>query len=201
MTSESAFRIAFWILFAGMFAMRAYFSVQVRRSGERVMPDRLAVEREGRRTFAFRVVAFLVMLAVLVLYALDVQWISVLSAPFPGWIRWGGFVLGLATLAFWTWSQSALGKEWSPQLQLRKEHRLVTTGPYARIRHPIYTATMSIGIAFALVTANRLLVFLAVIPLVLLPSRVPREEEMMLAEFGETYRAYMQRTGRFFPKL
>lgn len=200
MTTESIFRIAFWVLLAGVFVMRASFSLRVRRAGERVMPDREAIEREGRGTFAIRFVAFFFILAFLVLYALNMSWVDLLSIPFPSWLRWGGFVLGLGTLVFWTWTQSVLDKEWSPQLQLRKEHRLVTTGPYARIRHPIYTATMSIGIAFALVTANWVFVSLAAMAVIMLIARVPREEQMMLEEFGEEYRVYMQRTGRFFPK-
>jgi protein-S-isoprenylcysteine O-methyltransferase Ste14 len=200
-TAESIYRIGFWVLVAGVFAMRAYFSFRVRRAGERVMPDREAIEREGHGAFAIRAVAFFLMLSLLVPYAISMPWIDLLSIPLPSWARWGGFLLGLGTLVFWTWSQSELGKEWSPQLQLRKEHRLVTTGPYARIRHPIYAATMSIGLAFAFLTANWLFVLLAAIPIVMLPARVPREEQMMLEEFGEAYRVYMQRTGRFLPKF
>ena len=199
-TAASTFRLAFFVLLGGVFVMRAYFSLRVRRAGERLTPDREAVEREGRGAFAFRFVAFFLILAFLVLYALNVSWMELLLIPFPSWLRWGGFALGLGTLVFWTWTQSALGKEWSPQLQLREAHHLVTTGPYARIRHPIYTATMSIGMAFALVTANWVLVLLAAVTIIMLIARVPREEQMMLDEFGEEYEAYMQRTGRFFPK-
>ena len=75
---------------------------------------------------------------------------EVLSAPFPGWLRWVGFALGLASLGFWVWTQLALGKKWSPQLQLREEHHY-------------------------------------------------KEEQMMIEGFGERYRTYMQKTGRFFP--
>ena len=103
-------------------------------------------------------------------------------------------------MVFWAWTQYTLGKEWSPQLQLRQEHRLVTAGPYARIRHPIYTATMSIGVSFALVTANWVFVSLAVITIIMLVARVPREERMMIEAFGKEYQEYMRRTGRFFPK-
>jgi len=71
MTSESIFRAAFWILFAGVLAMRIYFALQVRRAGERVMPDREAVEREGRGTFAVRLVMFLIFLSWLILYAIN----------------------------------------------------------------------------------------------------------------------------------
>ena len=80
--------------------------------------------------FAVRVVMFFLLLGWLALYAINPTWMGVLSVPFPDWLRWVGFALGLASLGFWSWTQVALGKEWSPQLQLREEHHLVTTGPY-----------------------------------------------------------------------
>jgi protein-S-isoprenylcysteine O-methyltransferase Ste14 len=200
MTAESTFRLAFWILLAGVLVMRVYFSLRVRQAGERVMPDQEAIEREGRGMFALRVLMFLVLLAWLVVYTINPPWMGVLSVPFPDWLRWVGFALGLASLGFWTWTQLALGKEWSPQIQLREEHRLVTTGPYTRIRHPLYTAMIGYGASLALVTANWVFILFAVAMTAWLPVRVPKEEQMMLEEFGEKYEAYMQRTGRFLPK-
>ncbi len=198
---ESTFRIAFWVLLGGVLLMRAYFALRVRQAGERLLPDRAAVEREGQAAFAFRVVAFFLLIGFLVLYALDWSWIRALAFPLPDWLRWVGVALGVASLAFWTWTQAALGTHWSAQLQLREEHHLVATGPYARVRHPLYTAMFGWAVAVALVTANGVFVFLAVAVIAGLVARAPREEQMMLGEFGEEYAAYMQRTGRFFPRL
>ena len=164
------------------------------------MPDQKAVEREGRVMFASRVLLFFVLIGWLVLYTIDPPWMEALSIPFPDWLRWVGFALGLASLGLWTWAQVALGKEWSPQLQLREEHLLVTAGPYARIRHPIYTAMIGYGIGLVLVTANWVFAAFAVLVIAGLLARAPKEEQMMIEEFGEQYEAYMQRAGRFFPK-
>jgi len=201
MTAETGFRIAFWVLIAGVLVMRIYFALQVRRAGERIMPDRQAVQREGRMMFAFRVVAGLLLFGWLVLYALGPSWMKVLSVPFPLWLRWAGFALGLASLGAWWWTQVALGKEWSPQLQLRNEHHLVTNGPYSRMRHPLYTAMFGYGIGLALVTANWVFIVFALVVIASMFARVPKEEKMMLEAFGDEYEAYMQRTGRFFPKV
>lgn len=197
---EMLFRTLFWILFGSVMLMRVYFSLQVRRAGERLLPDRAAIEREDRGAFAFRFVLFFVLLAFLVLYALDAPWLRFLI-PLPPWLRWLGFGLGLASLAWWTWTQAALGAQWSAQLQLRQEHHLVTTGPYAHVRHPLYTAMLGIAAAFALVTAHWVFVAFGLVSIVGLFSRVPREEQMMLDQFGSEYAAYVQRTGRFFPRL
>lgn len=200
MAAESTFRLGFWILLGGVLVMRVYFSLRVRQAGERVMPDQEAIEREGRGMFALRVLMFLLLLAWLVLFTINPPWMGALSVPFPDWLRWVGFALGLASLGFWTWTQLALGKEWSPQIQLRDEHRLVTTGPYTRIRHPLYTAMIGYGAGLALVTANWVFVLFAVAVIAGLAARVPREEQMMIKEFGEQCEAYMQRTGRFLPR-
>jgi protein-S-isoprenylcysteine O-methyltransferase Ste14 len=200
MTTESIFSIAFWILLGGVLAMRMFFTLRVRRAGERVMPDRQAVEREGQGMFAARVLLFLVLISWLALYCVNPPWMKGLTAPFPGWLRWVGFALGLVSLGFWTWTQIALGKEWSPQLQLREKHHLVTSGPYTHMRHPLYTAMFGYGASLALVTANWVFVVLAVLVIAGMLARVPKEEQMMIEEFGEEYTAYMRRTGRFIPK-
>jgi len=202
MIPESVYRTAFLILLVGILAMRGYFMWKVRRAGERLMPGQGAVEREGgHAVFVLRVVVFLVFIAFLVMYIAGMAWIDVFSFPFPAWLRWAGFALGLLSLAFWTWTQVALDIQWSAQLQLRKEHHLVTSGPYARIRHPLYAAMFAWAIALALLTANWLFVALAALSIAGTMVRVPKEEKMMIEAFGDEYKAYIQRTGRYFPKL
>ena len=201
MTQETVFRITFWILFGGILVMRVYFSLRVRQAGERLMPDRQAIEQEGKLMFALRFVLFFVLIAILVLFAIRSPWTEALSIPLPGWLRWYGFIQGLASLALWTWVQAVLGKEWSPQLQLRQEHHLVTVGPYARVRHPLYTAMFGFGASLALVSANWIFIAFAALVIAGSIARAPREEQMMLKEFGEEYRAYMRQTGRFLPKF
>jgi protein-S-isoprenylcysteine O-methyltransferase Ste14 len=63
----------------------------------------------------------------------------------------------------------------------------------------MYSSLFGLGAAFALVTANWVFVALALVVIAGLFARVPREEQMMLAEFGDEYREYMHRTGRYFP--
>jgi protein-S-isoprenylcysteine O-methyltransferase Ste14 len=201
MSTETIFRLAFWVLLAGVFVMRIFFTIQVRRAGERVMPDHRAIERERRGLFVVRVILGIALFAWLILYSSNPPWMKILSVPVPTWLRWTGFVLGIASLLFWTWTHIAIGKEWSPQLQLREEHHIVTTGPYSRIRHPLYSAMMGYAISLVLVTANWFFIFFSAAAIVGTISRIPREEKMMIEGFGEEYQAYMQRTGRFFPKL
>jgi protein-S-isoprenylcysteine O-methyltransferase Ste14 len=82
---------------------------------------------------------------------------------------------------------------------MREEHHLITSGPYAHIRHPIYIAISGFGIGFALVSGNWIFVALAVVFIAGLLVRIPREEQM-IGEFGDQDRVYMQRTGRLLPR-
>jgi len=201
-TSESTFRLAFGILLAALFAMRFFFMAKVRRSGGRLTPDQRAVEREGGRgVFIARVVMFLALMAFLVMYVIGVAWIDLFAFPLPDWLRWTGFGLGLLSVIFWTWTKVHLDTQWSAQLQLRNEHHLVTSGPYSRIRHPLYSAMFDWAVALGLLTANWIFVAVCLLSIVGTVARVPKEEQMMIERFGEEYKEYMRHTGRFFPKL
>jgi protein-S-isoprenylcysteine O-methyltransferase Ste14 len=102
---------------------------------------------------------------------------------------------------FWTWTQLTLDTQWSAQLQLKKDHHLVTTGPYVWVRHPLYAGIFGWCLSLILLTANWIFVAACLLSIVGLLYRVPKEEQMMIEAFGEEYKAYMQRTGRLFPKF
>jgi protein-S-isoprenylcysteine O-methyltransferase Ste14 len=200
--TETTYRIAFLILLLALLAMRFYFMVKVRRSGGRLTPDRQAVEREGGRgVFIIRVVFFLLLLVFLGMYLAGMAWIDAFRFPLPDWLRWLGFALGLLSVVFWTWTQIELDTQWSAQLQLTQDHHLVATGPYAFIRHPLYAAMFGWAVSLVLLTANWIFLAMAVLSIAGTIRRVPQEEEMMIEAFGDEYKAYMQRTGRFFPRL
>lgn len=200
MSTESLFRISFWILFGGMIVMQVYFATRVRGAGERVAADREAIEREGWGYAVVRGISSLLLIAFLVFYGINPSWMGALMVPLPHWLRWAGVALSAIAFVLYGWSQAILGRAWSPHLQMREKHSLVTTGPYARIRHPMYLAMLGFLIGIAFVTANWFFIALLVISIVVLALRIPKEEQMMIEEFGSEYRAYMQRTGGLLPK-
>ena len=82
----------------------------------------------------------------------------------------------------------------------RKTHTLVTRGPYRWVRHPFYDSAALCILANSLVAANWYILLTGALTLLLLVIRTRKEEENLLNRFGDDYRAYMQRTGRFLPK-
>jgi protein-S-isoprenylcysteine O-methyltransferase Ste14 len=115
---------------------------------------------------------------------------------------WLGLFFAIAALGMFHLTHRALGRNWSISLDVRENHELVTAGIYRRVRHPMYSAFWLWAIAQALLLPNWIAGFAGLAGFaVLYFGRVAREERMMLETFGDSYRAYMARTGRVFPSV
>jgi len=200
MNSEETLRLAFWTLIGLTVVLRLWFVIQLCRAGERLLPDRVALQREGWLLVAIRLAALLLLLVGLLLFGSHPGWRTALAVRLSPGLRWCGFALGLTSLGLWAWTHSTLGTLWSPQLQLRADHRLIISGPFSKIRHPMYTAILGWVFSLGFVCASWIPFSFAVVATIILVGRAPREEQMMLGQFGDEYREYMKRTGRFLPK-
>lgn len=113
-----------------------------------------------------------------------------------------GTLILLASLRLFRLTHKALGKMWSHSLDLREGHKLVTSGIYEKVRHPMYTAFWLWAIGAAFLLPNWVAGFSGLVGFgTLFFLRVGQEEEMMRQQFGEEYDAYMQRTKRIFPGI
>ncbi|TIT59667.1 MAG: isoprenylcysteine carboxylmethyltransferase family protein, partial [Mesorhizobium sp.] len=85
---------------------------------------------------------------------------------------------------------------------IRERHELVSAGPYALVRHPMYTSFLLMGLGQAFLLPNWVAGISGLIGFaVLFLLRVDKEERMMLENFGSQYRAYMEKTKRIVPYL
>lgn len=117
-------------------------------------------------------------------------------------LSWLGLFFAISALTMFHLTHRALGRNWSISLDVRENHELVTEGVYRRVRHPMYSAFWLWAIAQALLLPNWLAGFAGLAGFsVLYFGRVAAEEKMMLQTFGDSYRAYMARTGRVFPSM
>jgi protein-S-isoprenylcysteine O-methyltransferase Ste14 len=117
-------------------------------------------------------------------------------------IRWAGAAVMVASLWLFWRSHADLGQNWSVSLELRENHELVSHGVYRRIRHPMYASIWLWGLAQGMLLANWFAGW-SVIPAfaAMYFIRMPREEQLMCEEFGDSYREYARHTGRIFPSL
>jgi protein-S-isoprenylcysteine O-methyltransferase Ste14 len=142
----------------------------------------------------------------------------ILGALIPSWVYetflnlsfYGGRFLQVVSIpiilfgvVLGAWASKVLGQQASDAPIVWEKHNLITTGPYSRIRHPGYTARMIIDLGVFLLFFN-LLQFIGLLAWIgLTYKKAVLEEELLSSEkgFGQEYRDYMSRTGRFLPKL
>src|SRR6266511_5135928 len=130
------------------------------------------------------------------------NWLDFANYTLPAWAGWLGVLLTAGALfVFWR-AHADLGLNWSPSLEIREKHELITRGIYGVIRHPMYASQWLLVIAQPLLLHNWIAGFLNLlvfIPFYLL--RVKAEEQLMLEQFGDQYRSYMQKVGAVFPRF
>jgi len=122
------------------------------------------------------------------------------SMPLPVWLRWLGVGIALIGGALFVWTLRNLGKNLTDTVVTRREHTLVTTGPYRWVRHPFYVGAALSILGNALAAANWFLLGGGALVFTLLAIRTRIEEAQLLARFGGAYEAYMHRTHRFLPR-
>lgn len=104
-------------------------------------------------------------------------------------------------LLFSVWGRRHLGRNWSRAVTVKQDHELITSGPYALVRHPIYTGLLLgiLGSSVALGQWRGLLAFALVF--IALLNKLRLEEQWMRAQFGETYVTYTRRVSALVPYL
>lgn len=202
MANELTFRLLLLAYYAGLIGINVYYGRQARKAGRtRTKADDTAVQQEGRAVYWLRRIAGRLMIVAVILYLIYPPFMASLAAPLPDAVRWLGFGVGIVSLPLLIWVQRALGRQWSRNLQLQDEHQLVTSGPYALVRHPMYSVISLSFLTVALIAANWLVIVFAIGSFAAIFARIRSEEEMMLAAFPDEYPAYKRRTGRLLPRL
>lgn len=186
--------VLFTVFVVVYFSFRAYWAskAQKRKVKETriFLLDKINLVLVGLFSMIFPLLAFWTSL----LSPFDYEWNPILT-----WLSIP-FLLGcLGT--FWI-SHRDLGEDWSPTLELKEEHSLITSGIFKYVRHPMYLSIWLGAIGQALSVPNYVggLGGLATFG-VMYFTRVEKEEQMMLDQFGTEYRNYMTRSKRLIPFL
>jgi protein-S-isoprenylcysteine O-methyltransferase Ste14 len=173
----------FWVVFLLYWAISAVGTKKYARRGAWGIVARLAVALA---------IALVLLLRPVRVSLLNEQLIHLSPAA-----QWLGVVLCGCGMAFAIWARVHLGRNWGMPMSLKQDAELVTSGPYAHVRHPIYT-----GLTVAMI-GTTLVQILWIVPLVLFFIyflwSAKTEEKIMLNEFREKYADYMRRTKMLIP--
>ena len=196
MADEQIFRLILIAGFAIIVPAGVYHRVRSEASGESL--DR---RQEGLFVLAtLRPLGIASMLG-LIAYMINPDWMAWSAVSLPGWLRWLGVGVGAVAGSSFIWTMHTLGKNLTDTVVTRKDHELVTGGPYRFVRHPFYCAFILAVLANSTVAANWFILLTGGSAWLVIVFRTNKEEENLVARFGDNYRHYMERTGRFFPRL
>jgi protein-S-isoprenylcysteine O-methyltransferase Ste14 len=148
-----------------------------------------------------RVLVFLIVIILLSTTWIPLPWLYVQLWPVGLWPFWLGAAVTIAGLLFAVWAREHLGRNWSRSVTIKQDHELITSGPYAVVRHPIYTGILAgfLGTAIALSQVRGLIA--VVLIFLVLWAKLSMEEKWMRSQFGETYTAYAHHTSALVPYL
>lgn len=124
----------------------------------------------------------------------------------PGDLRVPALLLGLALVVlgatFNVWGRLVLKGAWANQIKIYEGHELVTQGPFAVVRHPLYASLIWMAVGGALIYANPLALALALgvfVPMMYVRAR--KEDHLLLVSFGSAFEVYRRSTGMFVPRI
>jgi protein-S-isoprenylcysteine O-methyltransferase Ste14 len=148
-----------------------------------------------------RVLIFVVAIVLFSTTLIPLHWLYLQLWPAGLWPFWIGAAVMVAGLLFAVWAREHLGRNWSHAVEIKQDHELITTGPYAVVRHPIYSGMLAglLGTAIALSEVRGFIAFILIF--VTLWLKLRREEQWMRSQFGETYATYAHQTTALVPYL
>lgn len=157
-----------------------------------------------RKSFIDILMLILILCAAIIIPLIYIisPWLNFADYHLPFWAATIGIIIFIISLLIFLKSHVDLGKNWHASLEIKDNHTLIANGIYKTIRHPMYFSFALWSIAQCFLLQNYIAGFSTlVIDIIMYFIRVPKEEQMMIDQFGEEYRAYMKQTGRLFPKI
>ncbi|HMB25435.1 MAG: methyltransferase family protein [Chloroflexota bacterium] len=195
--NENIFRILVAVILFTAVGISSYF----RRKADKESGEKISRNVDGTAfTTVVRIGGLILWLSPLV-YLVNPAWMAWSKIGLSEWIRWVGVGMGILCALGIYWLFSSIGSGITMTSATRKEHKLVTRGPYRWIRHPLYTFGSALFVSLGMMADSWFIAALGALAFIPVAIRTPKEEANLVEKFGDKYREYMKHTGRFFPKV
>jgi protein-S-isoprenylcysteine O-methyltransferase Ste14 len=179
------------MIWAGFFGYWAFAAVK----GERKRAAR--VEVSG--SYLVHVALFVLAFALVLFGPLPFGPLAGRFLPDRPEFTWTGMVLLIAGLGFAVWARRHLGPYWSGHVVIRADHRLIRSGPYAVVRHPIYSGLLLGMLGTAIAVGEWRGLFAVVLLVAAYLRKIRKEEGWLLQHFGEPYDRYRREVRAIIP--
>jgi protein-S-isoprenylcysteine O-methyltransferase Ste14 len=121
--------------------------------------------------------------------------------PWAPWAFWVAILITAIGLLFTVWARIHLGRNWSGTVTIKQDHELIVSGPYAIVRHPIYTGLLVALIGTATARGEWRGLLAVLIAGAALWRKLGLEERWMTERFGQQYEAYSRRVPALVPRF
>ena len=195
--NENIFRILAGIIFLTGISISGYF----RQKADRDTGEKVSWKDEGIAMILILRLGGLLLWLSMIGYLIYPPLLAWSKVGLLAWMRWLGVGMGITCVFLIYWMFSSIGTGITPTVATRREHKLVTKGPFRWIRHPLYTFGTTFFLSFALMADSWFLALMAALAIIMLSIRLPNEETHLIEKFGDEYREYMKRTGCYLPKI
>jgi len=157
--------------------------------------------REGARSHIVRLLLLACMAALLGLPRFPVAVLSRRFLPAGAWTFWSGAALTACGLLFSLWARHRLGQNWSVAVTVKENHELITSGPYALVRHPLYVGLLLALLGCAVAVGEWRGLLAVALALSVFWPKLRLEEKWMREQFGESYENYSRQVRALLPYI
>ena len=170
-----------------------YVGLYISRKHGAKIPWWSSIVKSKDYTFYLIYIFYIALLVNAIISILEEKYIFLLALP--------GFILILLSICINLVSRRDLARYWTLFSTTEKEQKLVKTGIYAKVRHPIYLSGLILSLGFTLIAGNLYGLLFFILSLVAIVIRIKKEERELIKKFGEEYKQYAKETPLLIPKL
>lgn len=170
-----------------------YIGLYISRKHGTKIPWWPSIVKSRDYTFYLIYISYMALLVNAIISILKEEYIFLLASL--------GFIPILISIYINFVARRDLARYWTPFASTGEDQKLVKTGIYAKVRHPIYLSGLILSLGFALIAGNLYGLLFFILSLVAFVTRIKKEERELITRFGEEYKQYAKETSLLIPKL